>query len=75
MALECNVGGSDKIARIVVGVVLVAAAAFAPMTAGWRIAALVVAGIAIITALTGFCLLNKLLGVNTCQTNTRNRHA
>lgn len=67
MEIEKNVGGADKTIRIVVGVVMIALAMFADMTTGWRIVAWVVAAVSFLTAVSGFCPLNKLLGINTCR--------
>ncbi|HZW13408.1 MAG TPA: DUF2892 domain-containing protein [Noviherbaspirillum sp.] len=67
MEIEKNVGGADKTIRIVVGVVMITLAMFADMTTGWRIVAWVVAAISFVTAVVGFCPLNKLLGINTCR--------
>ncbi len=49
-----NVGGIDKILRIILGIVLVIAGIFAPLGAGVRIAAFVIAGIALFTGIFGF---------------------
>lgn len=67
---EINEGKTDRIIRFVVGVVLVALGLIYQGT--WSIVALVVGVIAIITALTGFCLLYKLFGVNTNITSKGN---
>ncbi len=59
--MKQNVGKTDKIIRVVVGLV----AAYL----GWKINAwfYLVAVIALATAATGFCALYPLLGINTCQ--------
>lgn len=67
MEIEKNVGGADQTIRIVVGVVMIALAMFADMTTGWRIVAWVVAAVSFLTAVSGFCPLNKRLGINTCR--------
>ena len=66
MALDCNVGGADKITRIVLGVALVALGLLADLGATWTIVAYALAVIALLTALINFCPLNKLLGIDTC---------
>ncbi|MGV3742469.1 MAG: YgaP family membrane protein [Burkholderiaceae bacterium] len=68
MAIQCNVGGVDKIIRIVAGVVLAALALFSDIAVLWKILAGLAGTIALITATVGFCPLNSLLGVNTCKT-------
>lgn len=67
MEIEKNVGGADKTIRIVVGVVMIALAMFADMATGWRVVAWIVAAISFVTAVVGFCPLNKRLGINTCR--------
>ncbi len=63
--MKLNVGGVDRTARFVVGVVLLVVAALAPIEMAWRIAALVVAVVALVTATVRFCPANALLGINT----------
>jgi hypothetical protein len=65
--MKPNVGGIDRIGRIVVGIVLLVVGLAAPISAMWQIVALVVAAIALITAVVQFCPLNALLGINTCK--------
>lgn len=65
-----NVGGADRIIRIVVGVVLLALA-FLTGTLGtgtlWWVG--VIAGVVLLgTGLMRFCALYPLLGISTCQT-------
>lgn len=61
-----NVGGMDRILRIVVGLALIGLAATG--TVGWwGWIGLVPLG----TALVGFCPLYPLLGINTCGANRR----
>jgi len=67
MAIQCNVGGGDKVFRIVLGVTLVALTLFIEMSSSLRIGAWVIAAIALISAFVGFCPLNKLIGLNTCK--------
>ncbi len=62
-----NVGGLDRTARIVIGIALALVAALAPLDMTWRIAALVVAVIALATATVRFGRVNALLGINTCE--------
>jgi hypothetical protein len=49
-----NVGGIDKILRFVVGIVAILVGLLAPISAGLRIIALVVAAVALFTAVFGF---------------------
>lgn len=70
MSLSLNVGGTDRIVRIVLGVVLIALSYFGVLTGTAAIVAYVVAAIAIVTGLVNFCLLYTLLGINTRKTKS-----
>lgn len=65
--MKCNVGGIDRTGRIVIGVVLLAVGLAAPIEMTWRIVALVVAAIALVTAIVRFCPANAVFGINTCK--------
>ena len=56
-----NVGGIDKILRIVVGLVLISLVFLGPQTLwGW------VGLVPLVTGLFGFCPLYKIFGLNSC---------
>ena len=65
--MKCNVGGIDRTIRIVLGLVLLVVGLAAPIEMTWRIVALVIAGIALVTATVGFCPANAIFGINTCE--------
>lgn len=65
--MKLNVGGYDRIGRIVIGVVLLIVGLAAPVGATWQVVALVVAAIALVTAVVRFCPVNYLFGINTCK--------
>ena len=65
--MKCNVGGIDRTVRIVLGVVLLTAGLAAPVELIWRIVALAVAGIALVTAAVRFCPANAVMGINSCE--------
>lgn len=65
--MKCNVGGLDRTGRIVIGIVLLIVGLVAPIEMIWRIVALVVAAIALLTAIMRFCPVNAIFGVNTCE--------
>ena len=67
MELSFNVGGYDRIVRLVVGVILIALAFFEIVTGTAAIIAYVLAAIALVTGLVMFCPLNALFGINTCK--------
>mgnify|MGYP005828446343 CR=1 FL=1 len=67
--MKANVGGMDKIVRIVLGVVLIAAGALGLGGLPWWVA--IIGLIPLGTALVGFCPLYTLIGVNTCPTSEK----
>ncbi len=60
-----NAGRPDRIARVIVGVVLLVAAFFTPHVVAIILA--IIGAISVITGLTGFCLIYRLFGINTCR--------
>lgn len=63
--MKQNVGKTDKIIRIVLGLTIAAAGIY--FKSWWGIVALV----PLLTALTGFCPLYRFLGINTCKTKIK----
>jgi hypothetical protein len=51
--MKKNIGGVDKGLRIVIGFILILGGIFYPMSAGWRIGVLIVAGLTLFNALIG----------------------
>lgn len=68
MAMQCNVGGADKTARIMAGSGLAAFALLADVNRSWKTLASVAAAISLTTATVGYCPINSLLGINSCET-------
>lgn len=64
--MKCNVGGIDMAARLIIGAALLIAAFTVTMSTAWQTVLLVLAAIAIVTAVIRFCPLNAMLGLNTC---------
>ena len=64
--MKCNVGGRDRMFRLILGAVLVVLNLLGVLSGTLAIIAWVIAAIAIITALVRFCPANSLLGINTC---------
>lgn len=68
MALSRNVGSIDKVIRLVVGAILVAAGVFSfGGTTG--IIAAVIGAVLIVTALINFCPLFKILGISSFRSS------
>lgn len=65
--MKCNVGGLDRSARIVIGVLLLLVGIFAPLNSAWQTVVFVIAAIALVTAAIGFCPANAIVGINTCK--------
>lgn len=63
-----NVGGADLALRLIIGLVLVSSVYF--LDGNWKWIG-VTAVIPLMTALTQFCFVNKLLGRNTCAVSKR----
>jgi hypothetical protein len=65
MPLTPNIGKTDQIVRIIVAIILFL---ISILISGWvRILLVVFAIILLITTLTRFCGLYKILGINTCK--------
>lgn len=67
MKLSLNVGGFDRILRLILGVILIALAYFGILSGTGAIIAYIVAVIALVTGLIKFCPVNALIGINTCK--------
>jgi hypothetical protein len=65
--MKCNVGGIDRTSRIVAGVVLLVVGVAAPVEMTWRVLALAIAAIALVTAFVRFCPVNAAFGISTCK--------
>jgi Protein of unknown function (DUF2892) len=64
--MEKNVGSIDRIARIVLGIVLIALVFVGPQTPwGW------IGLVPLLTALVGWCPAYRLLGIRTCSVGHR----
>jgi hypothetical protein len=63
--MTVNVGGIDRVLRIIVGVALLSLFFLAQGNArAWSLVGLVV----LFTGISGFCPLYRLVGINTCKT-------
>jgi hypothetical protein len=65
--METNVGGADRTARLIAGGALLSAAAFAPVDGNFRALLGIGAAATLGSALTGYCSVNKALGINTAD--------
>ena len=65
-----NVGGVDRIVRIVVGLVLIVLAA-TDQIGSWGWLGILILG----TGILGFCGVYRLLGISTCQVREKKRNS
>ena len=64
--MKCNVGGTDMVTRLIVGVVLLLIGFLVPMNAVWQTVVLVLAAIALLTGLVHYCPINAMLKFDSC---------
>jgi len=65
--MKKNIGSSEKMIRLVVAIIVLAAKFFIPLTGILGIVAIVVGAIAIVTSLINFCPLWAVFGINTSK--------
>lgn len=65
--MKKNMGGTDRIIRIIVAIIALALYFTGTITGTLSIIALVVAGIFLLTSFISFCPLYGILGLNTCS--------
>ena len=66
--MKCNVGKTDKIIRIIIGIITLGIAFFGGVEGTLKIILIIVGIIGLGTGILGFCALYTLLGINTCKT-------
>jgi len=71
--MKANVGTTDKIIRVIIGVALLLVAFLVPLSQLLKILFIVIGAVAILTALIGFCGAYLPFGINTCKTKTENK--
>ena len=64
---EKNVGMPDRIIRIVIGIILLAAFALKMVAAPWSYLVALIGIIALVTGAVGTCALYSILGMNTAE--------
>ncbi|RMA58775.1 Protein of unknown function (DUF2892) [Ulvibacter antarcticus] len=67
--MKVNMGGADRILRLILAAILVALYAYDVFTGILGVILLVAAGILVITSLVSFCPLYKVFGLRTCKAN------
>ncbi|TLS66122.1 DUF2892 domain-containing protein [Mariprofundus erugo] len=64
--MKANVGGIDRILRLVAGVALVVFGIVGGLASPWNFVAMGAGAVFALTALIRFCPLYPILGINTC---------
>ncbi len=64
--MKFNVGGIDRIVRILGGIALLVAGFVAGLSEPWNYVAMGAGAVFLMTGLMKFCLLYTLLGINSC---------
>jgi hypothetical protein len=65
--MKNNVGNTDKIIRLIIALVLGGLYFAEIVTGALGIVLLIIAAVMVLTALSGFCPLYTLIGMNTCE--------
>jgi hypothetical protein len=71
--MKSNVGGMDRNGRFALGAVLLLIGLLVEMEMLWRIVVLVIAAIALVTAIVQFCPVNAMLRINTCESESKEK--
>lgn len=64
--MKCNVGGAERVARILIGLALITFA-YLSLAGTGAVVAYVVGAILLVTGLVRFCPITTMLGINTCK--------
>ncbi len=64
--MKANVGGIDRIVRLLAGIALIVAGAMGLLSAPWGYVAMGVGAVFALTSVISFCPLYVVLGVNSC---------
>ena len=64
--MKANVGGIDRILRMVLGVALIIVGAMGLLNVPWSYVAIGAGAVFLLTSLIRFCPIYPILGINTC---------
>lgn len=65
--MTCNVGKTDRIIRVILGIIALAAAFMNYVTGTWNIVLIVVGAVLLVTGIFRWCLLYRLFRINTAR--------
>ncbi|MEN6520196.1 MAG: DUF2892 domain-containing protein [Armatimonadota bacterium] len=71
MRMECNVGGTDRIARIGIGTALLGTGILAPISKPLKVAAGIAGTVGLVTGLARYCPVSQVFHLNTCSRSTK----
>jgi hypothetical protein len=69
--MKKTVGSTDKIIRYIIAIIAIYAAYTNMVASPWNYVLYAVAAIMILTAITGFCPIFSILGINTMKSNKK----
>lgn len=69
--MKKTVGSTDKIIRYIIAIIAIYAAYTNMVASPWNYVLYAVAAIMILTAITGFCPIFSMLGINTMKSNKK----
>jgi len=64
--MKANVGGIDRIVRLLAGIALIAVGAMGMLAAPWSYVAMGAGAVFVLTSAISFCPLYTILGINSC---------
>jgi len=64
--MKANVGGIDRMLRLIAGIALIVAGFLAGLASPWNFVAMGVGAVFALTAVIRFCPLYPILGISTC---------
>jgi len=64
--MKANVGGIDRIVRLLAGLALIAVGALGLVASPWNIVAMGAGAVFTLTSVISFCPLYTILGINSC---------
>ncbi len=65
--MKANVGGIDRIVRLLAGLALIAVGALGLVASPWNVVAMVAGAVFTLTSVISFCPLYTILGINSCS--------
>ena len=65
--MSANVGGFDRLIRVIIAIAAIAGAIALGFGSAWAWVLVVVAAIMVVTAAVGFCPLYRVFGMSTCR--------